>query len=57
MSKLDNFDRAKVGYDRMEAHDNHIWNEAIEAAANEAGSYDSRFESRTLAAIIRELKK
>lgn len=33
MTKLNDFDRAKVGHDRMKSHDSEIWNEAIEAAA------------------------
>lgn len=33
------------------------WNAAIEAAIAEASSYDSRFESRTLADVLKELKK
>ena len=29
----DNFDRAKVGYNKMDIHDTIVWNEAVEAAA------------------------
>lgn len=31
--KFDEFDRAKVGYDKMAAYDKELWNAAIEAAA------------------------
>lgn len=55
MSKLDNFDRAKVGYDRMDAHDNHIWNEAIEASS--AKVCDAFGNDSGIAAEIRELKR
>lgn len=32
VGKLNSYDRAKVGFDRMDAHDKEIWNAAIEAA-------------------------
>ena len=52
---INNFDRAKIGYDKMDAHDKQIWNEAIEAAALRA---ERSFQYKThIAASIRRLKK
>lgn len=56
---LDNFDRAKVGYDKMDEHNKEVWNNAVEASAkivddcNREGPYNAI----AAASRIRELKK
>lgn len=47
---LDSFDRAKVGYDKMDEHEKSIWNAAIEAALYE-------IDDSELYCIVARLKK
>lgn len=53
-TKMTNFDRAKIGYDKISVFERRIWNEAIEAAALKA---DSISAFSYVAAAIRSLKK
>ncbi len=55
MNKFDDFDRAKVGYDKMDAYDRNLWNAAIEAAA--LICYDGAVGYPVTAVLIRKLKK
>lgn len=51
--KINSYDRAKVGFDRMDEHDKTIWNEAIEAVLSELDETDYHYTREQ----IRKLKK